>query len=162
MVSTETWLDVPGWETCYQVSDGGRVRSVDRVIYARNRRGDIAPRQLRGCMLRPGTLKNGYEMVSFTGPGRKRAYLYVHDLVLRAFVGPKPAGLEVCRFDGTRGNNNLKNLRYDTRSANAREAIAHRETRGWVRKTPEQLYAKAKDTRDQWRARRRAAGLPVT
>jgi hypothetical protein len=62
----------------------------------------------------------GYPQVSLalTGVGR-REYRYVHDLVLLAFVGAKPAGLEVCHGDGVKTNNRLSNLRYDTRSANA-------------------------------------------
>jgi hypothetical protein len=55
-----------------------------------------------------------------TGAGRIER-CYVHDLVLLAFVGPKPEGLEVCHGNDVKADNRLQNLRYDTRSANAQE-----------------------------------------
>lgn len=120
------WKPIPEWEGAYEVSDGGEVRSVDRIVVARHPALDRPhPRRFRGRVLRPGILQSGYKMVNLTGPGRKREYRYVHDLVLLAFVGPKPAGLEVCHGDGTRINNHLANLRYDTRSANQQDRWRH-------------------------------------
>lgn len=58
-------------------------------------------------------------------PGWEDFY-YVHDMVLAAFVGPKPAGLEVCHWNGIRGDNRLDNLRYDTRKANAQDRERHK------------------------------------
>lgn len=49
----------------------------------------------------------------------------IHTLVLTAFFGPCPPGLECCHGDGERTNNHLGNLRWDTRSANHLDAIAH-------------------------------------
>jgi len=43
-------------------------------------------------------------------------------LVLLAFWGPCPSGLEVCHNDGSRDNNHLDNLRYDTHKANLQDA----------------------------------------
>lgn len=125
------WKDIPGWEGAYQVSRTGLVRSVDRTIRVKDPFGVMAPRTFTGRVLRPYTLKNGYSMVSLTGPGRKRYYGYVHDLVLRAWRGPKPPRREVCHRDGTKDNNSLSNLRYGTRQSN----IADRKRNGkpWVR-----------------------------
>src|SRR3546814_4878852 len=64
-------------------------------------------------------------MISMTAPERKRRCAYVHDLVTEAFIGPKPRGLEVCHNNGTRNDNRLVNLRYDTRSANAMDRHLH-------------------------------------
>lgn len=121
----EIWRDIPGWESCYQVSDSGRVRSCDRVVSIRNPHGVVAPRNYKGRILRKGKLKNGYERVSLTAPGRKRACFYVHDLVLLAFEGPKPPGLEVRHGDGVRHHNERGNLCYGTRSQNAMDRHAH-------------------------------------
>lgn len=49
----------------------------------------------------------------------------VHTLVMEAFVGPCPAGLEVCHGDGDGHNNRLANLRHDTKPANARDRDGH-------------------------------------
>jgi hypothetical protein len=52
----------------------------------------------------------------------------VHRLVLEAFVGPCPAGMEACHNNGVRTDNRLENLRWDTRSANCRDRIRHGTT----------------------------------
>lgn len=120
------WQTVPGWEDAYEASDTGCVRSKDREIVVRHPNNQMVPRRFRGRVLKPTPNPvSGYLMVSFTGPGRPRIYFYVHDLVLLAFVGPKPAGLEVCHDDGVRTNNRLSNLRYDTRKANAQDRRKH-------------------------------------
>jgi hypothetical protein len=49
----------------------------------------------------------------------------VHRLVLEAFVGPCPEGMEGCHNDGNRLNNDLSNLRWGTRSDNRDDARKH-------------------------------------
>ncbi len=119
----EQWRDVPGWEGVYQVSDTGQVRSVTRRISGSQK--CCPTRVMLGRVLRAGLSgKNKtYRMVSLTSPGRKRECRYVHDLVLAAFKGPKPPGLEVCHGQAGQQNNSLSNLRYDTRSANAQDRL---------------------------------------
>lgn len=55
----------------------------------------------------------------------KRTYFPVHRLVLEAFVGSCPEGMEACHYDGDRTNNNLSNLRWDTPINNAADRIRH-------------------------------------
>jgi hypothetical protein len=43
-------------------------------------------------------------------------------MVLEAFVGPSPEGMEACHRDDVPANNHLSNLRWDTHRANLREA----------------------------------------
>lgn len=50
---------------------------------------------------------------------------YVHALVLEAFVGPCPDGMECCHNDGDATNNKLTNLRWDTPKANSEDARKH-------------------------------------
>jgi hypothetical protein len=57
-----------------------------------------------------------------------RASCVVHRLVLNAFVGPRPEGMECCHYDGDSTNNNLSNLRWDTHSANMQDQIRHGTT----------------------------------
>jgi len=49
----------------------------------------------------------------------------VHRLVLDAFVGPCPDGLEACHLDGDAGNNRVSNLRWDTSKANTDDMRRH-------------------------------------
>lgn len=48
---------------------------------------------------------------------------YVHALVLTAFVGPRPLGMEGCHKDDVRSNNHLSNLKWDTSGGNRQDAI---------------------------------------
>jgi hypothetical protein len=47
------------------------------------------------------------------------------ELVLTAFVGSRPSGLEGCHRNGDPTDNRLENLRWDTRTANIFDAVAH-------------------------------------
>jgi hypothetical protein len=49
----------------------------------------------------------------------------IHTLVLEAFAGPRPEGMEGCHNDGNPTNNHIDNLRWDTRSANNQDTLRH-------------------------------------
>lgn len=117
---TENWLPVVGWEGYYEVSDMGRVRSVDRTII----RSDGKVRRWSGRVLAAGTNRHGYPLVALSRSGKPQSKK-VHRLVLEAFVGPCPDGMEACHHDGDRANAELVNLRWDTPSANAFDRIRH-------------------------------------
>ena len=96
--SGERWLPIPGYEDRYEVSDRGRVRSwVSRP----------SPRLL--SQIRQNT---GYVTVALSRGGFTEQQL-IHRLVLLAFVGPCPDGMETRHLDGLRPNNRLTNLAYD-------------------------------------------------
>lgn len=50
---------------------------------------------------------------------------YVHQLVLLAFIGPCPNGMECCHNDGIKTNNDLSNLRWGTPKENGEDKIRH-------------------------------------
>lgn len=66
----------------------------------------------------------GYAMVSIRHEGNRRCLL-VHRLVLEAFVGPCPEGMECCHDDGNPSHNWIENLRLDTHAANMADARRH-------------------------------------
>lgn len=103
----ERWKDVPGFEGKYRVSNEGRVRSLNYHDGHRN---------VTGRVLKPGRMKAGHLMVML---GRKNNRL-VHKLVMLAFKGPCPDGLEVFHKDSVPWNNKLRNLKYGTRSENVK------------------------------------------
>jgi hypothetical protein len=112
---SEEWRPVVGWESLYQVSNLGCVRSLPRV-------GGHRP--YPGKVLAGGPHPNGYRYVWLCrDAGRKHAY--VHRLVLEAFVGPRPDGFEVCHNDGDGSNNALSNLRWGSKLDNAADRKAH-------------------------------------
>lgn len=99
----EAWRVIAGYEN-YEVSDHGRVRNtVTGTIRAT-------------CANNSG----GYPRLLL-----RRKPHYVHTLVLEAFVGPRPDGMEACHRDGNPLNNRASNLRWDTHRANVWDAIRH-------------------------------------
>lgn len=67
---------------------------------------------------------SGHLTIRVTVDGKKTAF-YVHRLILEAFVGPCPPGLEACHNDGDPTNNRVSNLRWDTRESNIVDSINH-------------------------------------
>ncbi len=119
----EVWKAIPDFPG-YEVSDHGRVRSFWRQ--GRKRRGLMDTPQK---ILRPFPKKDGYLGVCLFKNG-KVFILRIHRLVLLAFVGPCPLGMQSCHADGTRTNNFLKNLRWDTPLGNGADAKKHGSHKG--------------------------------
>lgn len=118
---TELWKPIPS-EPGYEVSDLGRVRSADRVVEtAASWRRPAHKRTYKGKLLKPGRMSGGHWPVA-CGKGNTRT---VHSLVLEAFVGPCPPGMECLRGGDDNDDNSLTNLRYGTRSENLIEAWAN-------------------------------------
>lgn len=116
----EVWKPVVGLEGYYKVSDQGRVKSLDRVVP----RGDGTVR-VRGRLLSLGGIHpSGHVYVHLHGPNGDTTY-QVHRLVMEAFAGPCPDGLEVCHLNGTGTDNRLANLVYGSRSDNATDQVRH-------------------------------------
>jgi hypothetical protein len=92
----------------YEVSNLGRVRSLDRFINCPPSVLGPSRRLRRGRILKLSMSGNGYLHVSL---GRS-FNVDVHTLVLRAFVGPPPDGFEGDHRNTVRRNNRLTNLRY--------------------------------------------------
>jgi hypothetical protein len=120
MTAPERWRPVPEWEGAYEVSDKGRVRSLDRMV----RTHHDGRRLARGQILKPSPAsKYGHQKVAFTNGAGVYRNFQVHQLVMRAFVGPCPDGMEVRHLDSTPWNNVLSNLTYGTRVENARDRV---------------------------------------
>ena len=114
----EIWKPVVGYEGKYEVSNLGRVRSIDRIIIKKRATGDF-PFTWKGKILRPGPKESGHLTVAIGRYNSKD----VHILVLEAFVGPCPEGHEGLHFDDVATNNVLSNLRWGTRSENLHDAV---------------------------------------
>jgi hypothetical protein len=134
----ETWKPVVGYESVYEVSDLGHVRSIDRVGSGR-----WGHRRSRGKDLRPSVNHNGHYRVTLQRDGHRRI-CWVHRLVLEAFVGPCPDGMEGCHDNGDPGDNRLANLRWDTHAANC----ADRDRHGTNVSFPGEMNAQARLTWD--------------
>lgn len=122
-MTNEEWRPVVGYEGLYEVSDCGRVRSLDRVVPTVNGR----TYRLRGVLLKSwsGATQHGHRTVSLSAGGVEKVRL-VHQLVLESFVGPRPApGMHCCHFNGDPADNRVSNLRWDTPTANQLDKVRH-------------------------------------
>lgn len=189
--TNEKWLPVVGQEGRYEVSDHGRVRSLDRMV-PHGRLSGL--RRHKGRILKQGRKPAGYPTVSIPIDGARHVkVMYVHRLVLEAFVGPSPDGIVARHLDDNKENNHLGNLRWGTESENAHDKVrngydhyAKRDACKWGHEfTPENIRrnprypgtryckkcalengrkrsAEQAEYKRQWRARRRSEGKPVT
>lgn len=105
----EEWRDIAGYEGLYQVSNLGRVRSLDRRV-KHNSLGSIF---CRGCLMRPCNNRYGYPTVNLSKDGGKKRFT-IHRLVAQAFI-PNPNNLpEINHKDEGRTNNHVDNLEWCT------------------------------------------------
>jgi hypothetical protein len=124
MTAVERWLPTPGYEGIYEVSDHGRVRGVDRYVTRRDARPGSSAIFIAGRILSQQSTRTGHKTVGLYKSGKGRTFL-VHHLVLSAFVGPMPEGLEGCHNNGDPADNRLTNLRWDTRASNCLDTLKH-------------------------------------
>lgn len=118
---SERWLPVVGWEDLYEVSDQGRVRSLDRAIP----RSDGRTFRHKGRILRPGALngvRDRYPRVGLCRDSTLNMHK-VHILVATAFHGQRPHG-GVCRhLNDDPGDNRATNLAWGTVSENQFDSV---------------------------------------
>lgn len=67
----------------------------------------------------------GYPVVGLKTSKGKHRVVPVHLLVLAAFIGPRPDGMEACHRNGDRGDARLGNLRWGSRKSNHRDQYRH-------------------------------------
>lgn len=119
-MSTEKWLPVVGWEGYYSISDLGRVRSESRTV--RHAGGGLYT--VGGHLLSVSPARKNYPCVNFSRNGKHKTQK-VHLLVLKAFRGPCPAGMECRHLDGNAENRALSNLEWGTPKENGEDRVRH-------------------------------------
>jgi hypothetical protein len=120
IIPSETWLPVPGYEGFYEVSDQGRVKSLDRY----GRAFSDSTRIFKGKILKLKITKQGYLDIELRSRGTGK-WFHVHQLVAMAFIGGKPEGMCVCHNNGIPSDNRPSNLRYDTPKSNIADMKIH-------------------------------------
>lgn len=120
----EIWKPIPidGFSDRYEVSNKGRVRSIQRKIISKNRWG-AAPRSY-DCHLMKTKISRGYHTIGLRSyNSRKGRTFFIHRLVAMAFI-PNPNNLPcVDHIDTDKDNNNVENLRWCTHKENSLNPI---------------------------------------
>lgn len=122
-IEQELWKPIPGYEGRYEASDQGRIRSLPRIVSSGNRSG---VRSVPGVLRTAWRDPKGYLSVNIARDGDRARSQRVHNLVLMAFVGPKPTPEHQARhLDGDPSNNRPSNLRWGTSSENNLDRVVH-------------------------------------
>lgn len=123
----EQWLPVRGFESLYEVSNMGRVRSFPRVCW-----NGVADWTQPARILKTFDNGHGYEYLTLNSGRKTVSNHYVHRLVANAFLSPSenPNATEVNHMDGNKRNNHTTNLEWVTRKQNAVHGYATGLLRG--------------------------------
>lgn len=104
---SEQWRSVLGYEGLYEVSNLGHVVSVK---FNKRKR------------LNPKPTSRGYKRITLR-KDRKRKGVFVHEMVLEAFVSQRPDGLVANHKNGDKSDNRVQNLEWITQKQNVHHAI---------------------------------------
>ena len=143
----EEWRPVVGYEGLYEVSNTGRVRSLDRYVKGKGKSYFLH----KGRILSPGIKPEGYLVVRL-----QRRMFYVHRLVIEAFI-PNPDNLpEVNHKDEDKENNSVQNLEWCTDKYNQNygtrtQRISEKNTNGKLSK-PVLQYEKSGGFVKEWKS----------
>lgn len=117
-MKNEIWKFIDGYEGWYEISNMGRVRSLDRTVYFRDGKRS---RDYKGKILKC-KYHHGYQMVNLL-KNKEINTVYVHRLVIETFI-PKEDGKEWTNHkNGIKSDNRVENLEWCTPSENNNHAV---------------------------------------
>lgn len=121
----EVWKEIKGYEGLYEVSNLGKIKSCEKIIYYLN--SDKIRRLQKEKIMSYGS-GNGYYIVTLYNNGKLKKY-YVHQLVAMSFLNHTPNKLElvVDHINNNRLDNNVNNLQVITHSNNIRKGLKRKD-----------------------------------
>lgn len=113
MENIEIWKDIQGYEGFYQVSDCGKVKSLERDVYYQN--GTV--HHLKEKILAHFLDKDGYQIVNLCKNGEIKK-MRVHRLVAMAFIPNPENKSQINHKNEVKTNNVVENLEWCEASYN--------------------------------------------
>ena len=135
-MENEIWKPINGYESLYEVSNLGNVRSLDKIA------GGKAKRLIKGTLLKLRLDIGGYYIIGLW-KNSKRSVKRVNRLVAEAFI-PNPNNLPIVNhIDENRTNNNATNLEWCTQKYNVN--FGNHNAKMSIAKTKHHIYQYSKD-----------------
>ena len=116
----EVWKDIKGYEGLYQISNLGRVKTLNRICKIHRK----ATREIKEIILTTKFLPKGYCFIALY-KNNKETKFYIHRLVATAFIPNIDNKPQVNHKDGNKNNNVVSNLEWVTPSENLKIGRAH-------------------------------------
>lgn len=120
MKELEIWKPVYGFEDVYEVSNTGRVRSLNRI----KMNFGTTPLCIIGKILKQQHVTSGYLKVALCKDGKEKTQL-VHILVAKHFIPNLLNKKEVNHIDFDKENNRASNLEWATSKENKEHSVRH-------------------------------------
>lgn len=116
----EIWKPITEYEGLYEVSNLGRVRSLDRIV----RHSPGKTKQAKGQIIKPINHNLGYLVVGLANEN-KIIRKYIHRLVGLHFLTQYSEGQVINHIDTNKRNNVVSNLEWCDAKQNAEHAVNH-------------------------------------
>jgi hypothetical protein len=112
LLEEEIWKDIEGYEGLYQVSNLGRVKSLERKV-----NGKWGKMKIKEKILVAVNDKDGYKIVTLCKGGKQKVGK-IHRLVAKTFISNPNNFLYINHKDENKSNNNVDNLEWCTAKYN--------------------------------------------
>lgn len=118
----EVWVPIVGWENLYEISNLGRVKSLPRRIVNSNNKVQNRKERIMKLTINPHTSYSEVRL-AHKESGRKPKAFKVSRLVLEAFVGPCPKGLQTCFLTQNPTDCSINNVSWGTQKDAMRKSL---------------------------------------
>ena len=110
----ETWENIQNYDGMYQVSNLGRIKSLDRITFNNN--------MLIGRLMKNRKDKDGYLLITLSKNGKVKTFK-IHRLVAEAFMSNLDNLPQINHKNGIKSDNYVENLEWCDNSYNQRHAL---------------------------------------
>lgn len=124
----EIWKDVLGYEGLYEVSNYGLIKSKQRVVTRKSKKGLIVNQLVNEVIKKSILDKDGYQKVCIWKNGKSKN-VFVHRLVAIAFINNPENKPQVNHIDENKENNKYTNLEWSTSLENIRHGTGIERSR---------------------------------